>query len=317
MRISVVIPTYNRGHSIGEAIDSVLSQSRPADEVIIVDDGSTDNTLEVLATYGDAIQVIAQANAGVSAARNAGCDKATGDWLTFLDSDDLWMVDRLAILERDIASAPPEVVAHLGNMELTGPGYSSMLFKERGIVAPTGEATPNDFALARAVAGLFTQSAAIRKDAFHKAGGFEVSLRTQSDVLLFSRLSLAGTFLFTADPVAIVRRLEGDDIMLSGLESKDPVTYRSRLVGIYTRLAEGELPPRARDQVMRSLSWAHHRVAEVQWSRDRSQALRSLRLAAKSHPDKLRGVAKSLLPLLLGQRGFRAARKTENRISRA
>ncbi len=89
--VSVVLPTYNRGWIVEEAVDSVLSQDYPAMELIVVDDGSTDGTPEILDRYGDRIRVIRQRNRGVSAARNAGIDAASGELIAFLDSDDRWL----------------------------------------------------------------------------------------------------------------------------------------------------------------------------------------------------------------------------------
>jgi len=93
--ISVIIPTYNRGWIIKEAIDSVLSQDYRDFELIIVDDGSTDNTLEILNAYQDDITVLRQNNYGVSAARNWGITAASGRFIAFLDSDDLWLPQKL------------------------------------------------------------------------------------------------------------------------------------------------------------------------------------------------------------------------------
>jgi len=93
--ISVVIPAYNCQAYIRRAIDSVLGQSRPADEIIVVDDGSTDGTAEAVRTYGAKVILIQQENAGVSAARNAGIRAASGDWIAFLDADDEWLADKL------------------------------------------------------------------------------------------------------------------------------------------------------------------------------------------------------------------------------
>jgi glycosyltransferase involved in cell wall biosynthesis len=93
--VSVIIPTYNRGWVIKEAIDSVLDQDFSDYELIVVDDGSNDNTREILEAYGKAITVLQQSNRGVSAARNRGIAEAAGRLIAFLDSDDLWLPRKL------------------------------------------------------------------------------------------------------------------------------------------------------------------------------------------------------------------------------
>jgi len=94
-RASVIIPAYNCGRFLAEAVDSALAQTRPPHEIIVVDDGSTDDTPEVAKRFGDRIVYHRQANRGVSAARNAGMERATGNWLAFLDADDLWEGNKL------------------------------------------------------------------------------------------------------------------------------------------------------------------------------------------------------------------------------
>ena len=94
--VTVIIPTYNRGWIIQQAIDSVLDQDFNDYELIVVDDGSEDNTLEILKAYGKAITVLHQPNKGVSAARNRGIDAAAGRLIAFLDSDDLWLPKKLS-----------------------------------------------------------------------------------------------------------------------------------------------------------------------------------------------------------------------------
>ncbi len=95
-QISVIIPTFNRAWSLARAIDSVLTQTFAPKEIIVVDDGSTDETAQVLAGYGDRIQVLTRPNAGVSSSRNAGICHSTGEWIALLDSDDEWMPEKLA-----------------------------------------------------------------------------------------------------------------------------------------------------------------------------------------------------------------------------
>lgn len=95
-RVSVVIPTYNRAWSLPEAVDSVLAQDYESFELIVVDDGSTDDTGAVLAAYEDRLRVIRRKNGGVSAARNTGVRAASGSLIAFLDSDDLWLPGKIA-----------------------------------------------------------------------------------------------------------------------------------------------------------------------------------------------------------------------------
>ncbi len=95
-RFSVIIPNYNNGSTLARALDSALAQTYPAHEIIVVDDGSVDDSRAVVSAYGDRVTYLYQQNAGVSAARNAGVHAASGDWLAFLDADDTFNPERLA-----------------------------------------------------------------------------------------------------------------------------------------------------------------------------------------------------------------------------
>ncbi len=112
LQISVIIPVYNRADLVSRAIDSVLAQSRPADEVIVVDDGSTDDTIGAVQRFGDRVRMIQQPHSGVSAGRNRGIHEARYDWLAFLDSDDLWKPDKLQRQCKALQEQPDSLVCY-------------------------------------------------------------------------------------------------------------------------------------------------------------------------------------------------------------
>ena len=93
--VSVIIPNYNYGHFLAQSIDSVLAQTYPNIEIIVVDDGSSDDSAEVLMTYSDKIKWIKQSNQGVSAARNKGTAASKGELIAFLDADDVWLPEKI------------------------------------------------------------------------------------------------------------------------------------------------------------------------------------------------------------------------------
>jgi len=122
-RVSVIIPTYNRARFIGEALDSVLTQCTDEDEIIVVDDGSTDETREVLGGFGDRLRVISQEQRGPSAARNRGILESAGRLIAFQDSDDLWAPDKMR-LQLNFTARHPEVDIVFGNMgNFSGSGF--------------------------------------------------------------------------------------------------------------------------------------------------------------------------------------------------
>jgi glycosyltransferase involved in cell wall biosynthesis len=119
-RVSVVIPTYNSAALVVEAVESVLAQTRPAAEVIAVDDGSTDDTPERLARFGPPVRVVRQPNGGVSAARNRGLSEATGELIAFLDADDVWHPNKLRRQVEVLAGRPD--LGLLGALTVPWPG---------------------------------------------------------------------------------------------------------------------------------------------------------------------------------------------------
>jgi glycosyltransferase involved in cell wall biosynthesis len=118
--ISAVIPCYNAANFLRETVDSILRQTQPVLEVIVVDDGSTDDSANIAESYGPPVSVICQENRGESAARNFGIDEARGEWVALLDADDLWLPHKL---ERQLAAlghAPDNVVCVYSDLVLFG-----------------------------------------------------------------------------------------------------------------------------------------------------------------------------------------------------
>jgi glycosyltransferase involved in cell wall biosynthesis len=112
LSVSVIVPTYNRRHLVGRALDSIATQTRAPSEVIVVDDGSSDDTLETLRREYPSVTVLEQAHAGVSAARNRGIEHSHGDWIAFLDSDDEWLPEKLARQHAAIVSESTMLLSH-------------------------------------------------------------------------------------------------------------------------------------------------------------------------------------------------------------
>ncbi len=112
--VSAIIPNYNYAQYLRVAIDSVLAQTHRAIEIIVVDDGSTDSSREMLESYGDKIKAVFQNNAGVSAARNRGIAESSGDFLAFLDPDDVWFPEKIEQQLAKFASDPNLGLVHVG-----------------------------------------------------------------------------------------------------------------------------------------------------------------------------------------------------------
>jgi glycosyltransferase involved in cell wall biosynthesis len=185
-RITALIPTYNSAQYIRETVDSVLSQTYPIHEVIVVDDGSTDSTQEVLASYGNRIRYIRQPNAGPPAARNTGLALATGDLIALLDSDDLWAPKKTE-LQMDYLQRHPScglVYTDMKTFDDSGIIEESVKIS-RNLTYPSGNIFPQMF-----YETLFQTSAVLmRKSCIDAVGGFDADLRMGDDYELFLRIS--------------------------------------------------------------------------------------------------------------------------------
>lgn len=303
MRISVVIPTFNRAGIVGQAIDSVLAQTTPADEIIVVDDGSTDDTQAALTRYGDKIVALRQANGGVSVARNAGIARAKGEWLTFLDSDDVWLPGRLAILSRDATDPADDAGVHVADLRLEGDGYAESLFAVRGLVAPSTHAERIERPLTRTLSGLSFDSIACRRDLLVRAGGFDPALRMFEDLDLLLRLSLLGPWLFTSEIVCRARRVvEAPGLALTEQAAASAARSRRGHVAILQRLlSHSTLDRTERVTVRRALSGAQLELAEIllQTGETRS-ALSDFWASVNSHPNPAKAIVKVIASVACG-----------------
>jgi glycosyltransferase involved in cell wall biosynthesis len=138
-RVSVILPVHNGASTIARALESVFAQSFTNYEVVVVDDGSTDETASMLAGYGDRIHVISQSNRGVSASRNAGVRAARGEYITFLDDDDEWMLEMLARCVAVLDQDPNCVLAYTGvlRVDLMGTPMPNQENQTDGVDSPT------------------------------------------------------------------------------------------------------------------------------------------------------------------------------------
>ncbi len=191
MRISTIIPAYNRAELIGETLRTVLSQSRPPDEIIVVDDGSSDGTADVVAGVGKDVLLIRQANTGASAARNAGFARSTGEIVHFMDSDDLCSLNFYAAAARHIEEGAgmtygPWLKARFEDRHLHP---EPVVLQQRPV---PGNRPMDVLALLVDWVTVF-QPCLFRREAIEQAGPFRTDLQIGEDIELMYRLLHGGT----------------------------------------------------------------------------------------------------------------------------
>ena len=195
-RVSVIIPVRDRETRIGRAIDSVLGQTRPPAEIIVIDDASIDGTLDVVRSYGDRVRVLHGTGRGAYVARNAAIRAATSPLIAFLDSDDVWLPRKLE-LQLPLFD-DPEVGVVFGNAvvirEKNGRRVPSGTTFDR---TPPGGATRKDFLRGNFIA--FTTTV-VRRECFEACGFFDE--RLSADYLAFFRIAGRYQFAYISEPVA-------------------------------------------------------------------------------------------------------------------
>jgi glycosyltransferase involved in cell wall biosynthesis len=199
--ISVIIPAFNSGEFIADALESALGQSAPAAQIIVVNDGSTDDTAARLLAFRDRITVIDQANQGPAAARNAGLRIATGDFIAFLDADDVWHPRKL---EMQLAA-----LRRFPGLQMIGTQrYDYPCAGEPAIAAGAGiEEVPRDRLLVR---NYFTASSImVRGEIIRRLGGFDTSICNVEDFDLWLRVAELGPVANLKSPLTGYRHVAG------------------------------------------------------------------------------------------------------------
>ncbi|MCA8972826.1 MAG: glycosyltransferase family 2 protein [Planctomycetes bacterium] len=189
---SVVIPTYNRANLVGRAIDSALAQTIGATEIIVVDDGSTDDTQAILQSYSDRIRIIRQANAGCSAARNHGVRVSRGEWVAFLDSDDTWAPDHLESMADAIRSTEGRADLYFSDSRFDAAEGGSTLWSSSGFAIDGNTALEADGTrwVLSPRQPMKLQCSVFRRELFEAIGGLDESLRTREDTHFFLKAGI-------------------------------------------------------------------------------------------------------------------------------
>lgn len=182
-KLSVVIPAYNCAKYIEETLASVLNQTRPPYEILVVNDGSTDNTAEVVSKY-PTVRLINKPNQGPSETRNRGILESTGNWIAFLDSDDMWHSKKLEIVESFIAKHP--------DTDMLSTAFFIGNEKDWKKITPRRIFNPNDSFFEQLYRRSFiaTSSVVIKKEILTTAGGFDTRLLVAEDLDLYLRVAL-------------------------------------------------------------------------------------------------------------------------------
>ncbi len=199
--VSVVIPTYNYAHFVCEAVESALAQTYPAVEVIVVDDGSTDDTRARLAAYGTRIRYVHQKNQGLSAARNTGIREARGPFVAFLDSDDQFHPRKLEHQMAEFARRPELGLVGTNAFSDEPPAWTDV-----PATPPTVTFTLDDLVLSVP----FPPSAAVaRAECFSACGTFDTALRSAEDRDMWIRIVTRYPVARVAAPLTWYRQTPG------------------------------------------------------------------------------------------------------------
>jgi glycosyltransferase involved in cell wall biosynthesis len=199
--ISVIVTNYNYGRYLRQAIDSVLGQTYPGVEVIVVDDGSQDDSADVARSYGETVRFIPQRNQGVSVARNRGVEESAGELVAFLDADDVWFPNKLEKQAQRLLADPELGLVHCGIQEIDGDGAEL----ETLIKGMEGWVAKEMLLFERPVIHSLGSTGLIRRSAFDAVGGFDPELSTSADWDFCYQVALRQRIGFISEPLVYYR----------------------------------------------------------------------------------------------------------------
>lgn len=206
MSVSVIIPTYNRAHTLSRAIDSVLSQTYPPLEIIVVDDGSQDDTARMMADRYDQCDYLYQTNRGVSSARNLGIEKARGEWIALLDSDDRWLPNKLKLQLEALAESPQYRICHSNELWIRNGVRVNQMRKHK-------KSGGKIFQRCLPLCVISPSSAILHRSLFEDFGLFDTELPACEDYDLWLRICASEEVLFIDEP--LIEKFGGHSDQLS------------------------------------------------------------------------------------------------------
>ncbi len=208
--LSIIIPAYNVAAYVREAVDSALAQTYPNVEVVVVDDGSTDDTSAILDSYGDRIVLIRQRNRGLAGARNSGIAAARGDLLGWLDADDVWFPTRAQEAVDYLVARPDIAAVTTDALLIDGETYSNRRYY--GDYFKGAFPDPSAQLAAMVEHNFMFVGAVVRTRLLRKYGGFDEALRRSEDYDLWIRLLLGGERFGRIDVPLAAYRLRSDSL---------------------------------------------------------------------------------------------------------
>jgi len=186
---TIVIPLYNKALHIAQTLDSVLAQTVPADDIVVVDDGSSDGGAEIVLTYAHrGVRLMRQPNQGESAARNTGVEAAITDYVAFLDADDWWLPNHLEVLQKLALSHPSAALLSTAHLIRR----SDRFYCPRSSLAEGWSGLVQDFfcTYAQGLSLVNSSTACVRRSALISTGGFPVGVRRGPDIITWINLAL-------------------------------------------------------------------------------------------------------------------------------